>query len=132
MVERDPKEQGERALLNFGHTIGHAIEKLSDFSLYHGECVGLGIVAASYLSMQLGHISKEDFERIKKVVWGEYIRSQNDVEDYAVTFLQMLFMDIDYFNFYDVYKTITFEDVQKHFEEHFVKEHSALSVINPV
>ena len=54
VVERDPKEQGERALLNFGHTIGHAIEKLSDFSLYHGECVGLGIVAASYLSMQLG------------------------------------------------------------------------------
>lgn len=77
-------------------------------------------------------LSKEDFERIKKVVWGEYIRSQNDVEDYAVTFLQMLFMDIDYFNFYDVYKTITFEDVQKRFEEHFVKEHSALSVINPV
>ena len=77
-------------------------------------------------------LSKEDFERIKKVVWGEYIRSQNDVEDYAVTFLQMLFMDIDYFNFYDVYKTITFEDVQKRFEEHFVKEHSALSVINPL
>ena len=61
VVERDPKEQGERALLNFGHTIGHAIEKLSDFSLYHGECVGLGIVAASYLSMQLGHISKRRF-----------------------------------------------------------------------
>ena len=49
VVERDPKEQGERALLNFGHTIGHAIEKLSDFSLYHGECVGLGIVAASLI-----------------------------------------------------------------------------------
>lgn len=77
-------------------------------------------------------LSEEDFERIKKVVWGEYIRSQNDVEDYAVTFLQMLFMDIDYFNFYDVYNTITFEDVQKRFEEHFVKEQSALSVINPV
>ncbi len=61
VVERDPKEQGERALINFGHTIGHAIEKLSDFSLYHGECVGLGIVAASYLSMQLGHISKRRF-----------------------------------------------------------------------
>ena len=68
VVERDPKEQGERALLNFGHTIGHAIEKLSDFSLYHGECVGLGIVAASYLSLQLGHISKEDFETIQKTL----------------------------------------------------------------
>ena len=68
VVERDPKEQGERALLNFGHTIGHAIEKLSDFSLYHGECVGLGIVAASYLSMQLGHISKEDFDKIQNAL----------------------------------------------------------------
>ena len=68
VVERDPKEQGERALLNFGHTIGHAIEKLSDFSLYHGECVGLGIVAASYLSMQLGHISKENFEKIQNAL----------------------------------------------------------------
>ena len=68
VVERDPKEQGERALLNFGHTIGHAIEKLSDFTLYHGECVGLGIVAASYLSMQLGHISAEDFARIKNAL----------------------------------------------------------------
>lgn len=65
VVERDPKEKGERALLNFGHTIGHAIEKLSDFKLYHGECVGLGIVAASYLSMKLGNISEEDFSLIK-------------------------------------------------------------------
>lgn len=68
VVERDPKEQGERALLNLGHTIGHSIEKLSDFTLYHGECVGLGIVAASYLSMQLGHISAEDFARIKNAL----------------------------------------------------------------
>ena len=43
VVEHDPAEKGERALLNFGHTIGHAIEKLCGFSLYHGECVGLGI-----------------------------------------------------------------------------------------
>ena len=65
VVERDPKEQGERALLNFGHTIGHAIEKLSDFSLYHGECVGLGIVAASYLSMQLGIFQKKILRKYK-------------------------------------------------------------------
>lgn len=65
VVERDPKEKGERALLNFGHTIGHAIEKLSDFKLYHGECVGLGMVAASYLSMKMGNISEDDFTMIK-------------------------------------------------------------------
>lgn len=65
VVEHDPKEKGERALLNFGHTIGHAIEKLSDFKLYHGECVGLGMVAASYLSMKMGNISEETFGAIR-------------------------------------------------------------------
>jgi predicted Zn-dependent peptidase len=74
-------------------------------------------------------LNREDFDRIKKVVWGKYIRSHNDVEDYAVTFMQMLFMDIDYFDYYDVYKTVTFEDVEKRFKEHFKKENSALSVI---
>ena len=64
VVERDPKEKGERALLNFGHTIGHAVEKLSNFQLYHGQCVGIGIAAASFLSCQLGHIAKEEYEMI--------------------------------------------------------------------
>lgn len=77
-------------------------------------------------------LSKDDFERIKKVVWGRYIRSHNDVEDYATAFMQMLFMDIDYFNYYDVYKSVTFEDVVKRFEQHFRKENSALSVVNPI
>lgn len=66
VVERDPKEMGERALLNFGHTIGHAIEKLSDFRFYHGECVGLGIVAASFISWKAGYISEELLQDIKQ------------------------------------------------------------------
>ena len=68
VVERDPKETGERALLNFGHTIGHAVEKLADFKLSHGVCVGLGIVSASYLSYQLGKISKEDLDLIEETL----------------------------------------------------------------
>ncbi len=64
IVERDPKEMGERALLNFGHTIGHAVEKLSDFKLYHGECVAVGMAAASYLSFQMRYISEEELNLI--------------------------------------------------------------------
>ena len=64
VVERDPKEKGERALLNFGHTIGHAVEKLTDFQLYHGQCVGIGIAASCFLSCKLDHITKEDCEMI--------------------------------------------------------------------
>ena len=68
VVERDPKEKGERALLNFGHTIGHAIEKLSNFELTHGSCVGLGIVAAAYLSKCLGNLSDEELSNIEQTL----------------------------------------------------------------
>ncbi len=60
VVEQDPTEQGERALLNFGHTIGHAVEKLKNFSLSHGECVSIGCAAAAYLSWKRGWISEKD------------------------------------------------------------------------
>lgn len=65
VVERDPKEKGERALLNFGHTIGHAVEKLSNFGLSHGVCVGLGMVSASYLSFKQGKITAEELSFIE-------------------------------------------------------------------
>lgn len=68
VVEHDPKEKGERALLNFGHTIGHAIEKLSDFQLYHGECVSLGMVAAAYLSVKKGGLTKDELHEIEQVL----------------------------------------------------------------
>ena len=77
-------------------------------------------------------LSEQDFTRAKKVVWGRYIRSYNDVEDLACTFIQYLFMDVDYFDYYNVYKTITFEDVKKRFETHFDRKYAALSVIEPV
>ena len=54
VVERDPKEQGERALLNLGHTIGHAVEKLMDFKLLHGQCVAIGLIAAAKISLNRG------------------------------------------------------------------------------
>ena len=63
-VEIDPKEQGIRAHLNFGHTLGHAIEKLSDFSLGHGQCVSLGMVAAAYLSYKSSCISLNEYDEI--------------------------------------------------------------------
>ena len=64
VVEEDPKEKGPRAFLNFGHTIGHAVEKLVDFNLLHGECVSIGIVAASYLSYLKHYITKGEFDKI--------------------------------------------------------------------
>ena len=66
VVEKDPKEKGERALLNFGHSIGHAIEKASDFQLLHGECVAIGCVAAAFLSMKKGLLGASDYEKIRE------------------------------------------------------------------
>ncbi len=65
VVEKDPTEQGDRALLNFGHTIGHAIEKAKNFELYHGECVALGCVAAAFISWKRELLSMEEYYEIR-------------------------------------------------------------------
>lgn len=68
VVEIDPTEQGIRAWLNFGHTAGHAIEKLKDFSLSHGECVAVGCVAAAWLSWKRGNITEEGCKRAEQIL----------------------------------------------------------------
>ena len=65
IVEKDPTEQGDRALLNFGHTIGHAIEKYKNFTLQHGECVALGCVAAAYISWQKQLLSRDEYYEVR-------------------------------------------------------------------
>lgn len=64
VVEEDPKEQGVRALLNFGHTFGHAVEKLMEFRLTHGECVGIGCKLAAAMSWKRQYIAEEEYEDI--------------------------------------------------------------------
>ncbi len=59
IVEQDEKEQGVRALLNLGHTFGHAIETGTQYQYLHGEAVALGMVMAAELSAQLGHCSAD-------------------------------------------------------------------------
>ncbi len=65
VVEKDPLEKGDRALLNFGHTIGHAIEKAVNFTLTHGECVALGAVAAAFISWKHEWLSMEEYYEIR-------------------------------------------------------------------
>ncbi len=59
VVEQDPTEQGLRALLNFGHTLGHALEKQLSFSMLHGHCVGLGCLGAVRLSILKGYLDED-------------------------------------------------------------------------
>ena len=67
IVARDERENGERALLNLGHTFGHALEAATGFSdrLLHGEGVAIGMVLAAELSAQLGMIAEADAARLK-------------------------------------------------------------------
>jgi 3-dehydroquinate synthase len=67
IVARDERETGERALLNLGHTFGHALEAATGFSdrLFHGEGVAVGMVLAAEFSAQLGRISDNDAARIR-------------------------------------------------------------------
>ena len=85
VVENDFKEQGERALLNMGHTLGHAIEKCVDFRLLHGECVSVGSAASAYISYKKGYISEAD---LKLVIMAhklfELPVSENTFDDEAV------------------------------------------------
>ena len=64
VVENDPKEKGERALLNFGHTLGHAIEKYMDFSFLHGECVFIGMLLSAIISQKRGLIDSFSLDKI--------------------------------------------------------------------
>ena len=73
VVEADPYDRGERAILNFGHTLGHAIEKLKNFSLTHGECVALGMVAAAYISWKRGYLDENEFYEIRDMNVGFYL-----------------------------------------------------------
>jgi 3-dehydroquinate synthase len=67
VVKRDPYEKGERRLLNFGHTIGHAIETFmmnQSAPILHGEAVAIGIICESYISTKMANLSKVELEEI--------------------------------------------------------------------
>jgi 3-dehydroquinate synthase len=70
IVERDPLEHGERALLNFGHTFGHAVEAEQGYGegLNHGEAVAVGMVLAARLSAQLGMAGEHDAARLQALL----------------------------------------------------------------
>ena len=90
IVSKDEKESGVRALLNFGHTYGHALELIGNYEDYkHGEAVALGIKAASRLSEMMGHLTEEDLKRINSLfvkagINTKTVRKINSEELYSV------------------------------------------------
>jgi len=75
--ERETAREGGRALLNLGHTFGHAIEQATRYSAYlHGEAVAIGLVAAARLSVKLGLIPAEDVSRVTKTILAHQLPAQ--------------------------------------------------------
>lgn len=68
VVEADPYEKGMRRMLNFGHTIGHAIEVIENYKMPHGEAVSLGMVVESLISLKLGKLEEEEFDEIYRLL----------------------------------------------------------------
>jgi 3-dehydroquinate synthase len=64
VVEKDEKETGLRVILNFGHTIGHAVESQLNFKLLHGECVSIGMVGAFKLAHRMGMVDKDQVSKV--------------------------------------------------------------------
>jgi 3-dehydroquinate synthase len=68
-VEQDEEDRrGIRAALNLGHTLGHAVETLTNHSFNHGEAVSVGMVAAAWISKEKGYLSKQSFDKINKIL----------------------------------------------------------------
>lgn len=75
IVKQDPTENGIRKALNFGHTLGHAIESHfleSETPLLHGEAIAIGMILESYLSKEKGLLSNEEFHQIKYIISNIY------------------------------------------------------------
>ena len=68
VVEIDEKETGLRRILNYGHTVGHAVETVSDFHIQHGAAVAIGMVAAGRIANKLGAIDDSDLARMKNLI----------------------------------------------------------------
>jgi 3-dehydroquinate synthase len=69
IVSEDEHEMGKRIILNFGHTIGHAIEAVTNYQKYrHGEAIIMGMLAAARISLKQGLLSKKTFQRLKRIL----------------------------------------------------------------
>lgn len=130
------KKLYEQGLINNNFSYEFTMQPDYAFSSIDGESKNPKKVYDAVLNeinrLHTDSIPQDDFERTKKVLWGQYIRSMNDTENYACEFIRNIFMGIDYFNYDKIYKSITFEDIKKRFKNHFKKGYSALSVVNPV
>jgi 3-dehydroquinate synthase len=93
VVSQDEKEQGIRAALNYGHTFGHVIENETEYKTYlHGEAVGIGMVMANELAVEMGLMSKEEAHKVKALLEKHHIPTHYVIKD-VQAFYDHFFLD---------------------------------------
>ena len=68
IVERDEKEEGLRGILNYGHTIGHALETVSNYELKHGQAVSIGMMAAAKISSRMEILDEVEIVKLERII----------------------------------------------------------------
>lgn len=94
VVAADELEKGQRALLNFGHTFGHAIETATGYgSWLHGEAVGCGMLLAAELSTQMGWLAPEDLQRTRRLIERSHLPINPPTDMSVDQFLELMAVD---------------------------------------
>ena len=94
IVSEDEKEQGKRALLNFGHTFAHAIEHLTSYNTWlHGEAVSIGMCMAAKLSNNLGMINQQSSTRLKNLLAKSGLPTRSDSTFNVDEFITVMSLD---------------------------------------
>jgi len=94
VVEKDEREKGLRSILNFGHTLGHALEALTDYKKYkHGEAVAIGMVGACRIAQEMGMLKKEARDKIEHLIEKSGLPGRIGVKLSVDDIIQVLFLD---------------------------------------
>lgn len=128
VVEQDEKEQGVRALLNLGHTFGHAIETATHYQMLHGEAVALGMVMAAELSQQLGHCEADIRKMLENLLQAFDLPIMLDSDVTAETLLQLMKSDKKVIN--DQHRLILMKGLGQAFIAEGVKDAEIIQAIN--
>lgn len=83
IVEQDELDLGKRHILNFGHTVGHALESISDFKVRHGDAVAIGMVYESYIAHKYKYITEQDLQRLIKLLRYFELPTDFEIDNYT-------------------------------------------------
>ncbi|MEM2960871.1 MAG: 3-dehydroquinate synthase [Candidatus Bathyarchaeia archaeon] len=87
VVEEDPREENKRAILNYGHTPGHALERLSGYKFLHGEAVSVGMRISGWVAVRKGFLTLDEWERQNRLLknFGLPIKMEFNIDDFIRT-----------------------------------------------